>query len=109
MTFSKKKGESKIYYLKDEYLKYFDSNLYVNNKDKSSAQKYILDFKKDIIKTYNYHFYNQSELTFEFFETVYERVLLNKDNLELLINIVEKLLNNEKIVKHIHKKSLRNS
>ena len=109
LTFSKKKGETKIYYLKDEYLKYFDCNFYVNNKDKSSAQKYILDFKKDIIKTYNYHYYNQSELTFEFFELVYERVLLNKDNLELLIKVVEKLLNNENIIKHLDKKSLRNS
>ena len=81
LTFSKMNGETKMFYLKDEYMKYLDFNYYINAKDKSSAQKYILDFKKDIVKIYNYHFYNQSELTFDFFETVYEKVFLNKNNL----------------------------
>ena len=109
LTINKMNGETKMFYLKDEYLKLFDCNYFINPKDKSSAQKYILDFKKDIIKTYNYHFYNTSELLFNFFEKVYEKVLLSKNNLELIIKIIEKLFNDDKISEILDKTSIRNS
>ena len=35
----------KYFFLKDEYLKYLDCNNYIIPKEKSEAQKYILDFK----------------------------------------------------------------
>ena len=109
LTYNKKNAEKKIFYLKDEYLKFLDFNYFIVQKDKSTAQKYILDFKKDVIKTYNYYYYNHSELTFDFFKAVYERVLLSKDNLDLIIKICEKLINEEKIMKYFDKKSIRNS
>ena len=109
LTYNKMNGETKIYYLKDEYLKYIDCNNYISPLKKSEAQKYILDFKKDIIKTYNYYFYNHSQLTFEFFEKVYEKVLLNKNNLDLIIKIFEKLINKDKILEYLDKASIRNS
>ena len=109
LTYNKMSGETKLFYLKDEYLKYLDCNYFVNLTHRSGAEKYILNFKKDVIKTYNYYYYNQSELTFEFFEKVYEKVLLSKDNLDLIIRIIEKLINNERVMEHLDKKSIRNS
>ena len=109
LTYNKMNGETKLFYLKDEYLKYLDCNYFVNLTHRSGAEKYILNFKKDVIKTYNYYYYNQSELTFEFFEKVYEKVLLSKDNLDLIIRIIEKLINNERVMEHLDKKSIRNS
>ena len=109
LTHNKMDGETKIFYLKDQYLKYIDYNNYVNPKEKTTAQKYILDFKKDMVKIYNYYFYNNSELTFEFFRTVYEKVFLSKSNFELISKIFEKLLNDDKISVYLEKKSIRNS
>ena len=109
LTYNKMSGETKFFYLKDEYLKYLDCNYFVDLKNKSATEKYILNFKKDIVKTYNYYYYNHTELTFDFFEKVYEKVLLSKDNLDLIIKIIEKLLNNERVMEHLDKKSIRNS
>ena len=85
LTFNKTDKGKKMFYLKDSNLKYLDMNYYIYPKDKSNAQKYILDFKKDIIKPYNNYFYSPSQLSFDFFENVYEKVLLNKDNLILYV------------------------
>ena len=109
LTYNKMNGETKMFYLKDDYLKYFDKNYYFAFQDKSNALRYILEFKKDIIKSYNYYYYNPSELTFGFFEKVYGQILLNKNNLELMIKIVEKLLGKEKITEELDIKSVRNS
>ena len=109
LTYNKINGETKMFYLKDINLKYLDINYYFSYKDKSGAQRYILDFKKDIIKPYNNYYYNPSELTFEFYKTVYEKILLNKNNLELIIKIVKKLFSDEKITENLDTKSIRNS
>ena len=109
LTYNKMNGETKMFFLKDEYLKLIDCNDYINQKDKSEIQKYILEFKKDVVKTYNYHFYNPSELTFDFFSKVYEKVFLCKENLELIIKICDKLINIDKISEYLDKKSVRNS
>ena len=109
LTYNKMKGETKIVYLKDCYLKHLDLNYFVSSVNKSNAQKYILDFKKDVVKSYNYYYFNPSKLTFEFFEIVFEKILLNENNLELMIKIVEKLLDNKKITEELDIKSVRNS
>ena len=109
LTHSKMNGDTKMFYLKDEYLKNLDFNYYINPKDKSSAQKYILDFKKDKVKIYNYHFNQPSILSFDFFEAVYEKVFLNKNNLELIIRIIDGLLNNYNLSEYLDKESIRNS
>ena len=109
LTYNKIYNETKLFYLKDEHLKSFDLNYLINPKDKSNAEKYILDFKKDVIKTYNCYFVNHSELTFDFFHKVYEKVFLNKNNLELIIKILENLLINDKNVEKLDRKSIRNN
>ena len=106
LTFNKTNKGKKMFYLKDSNLKYLDVNYYIYSKDKSNAQKYILDFKKDIIKPYNNYFYNPSQLSFDFFENIYEKVLLNKDNLNTIIIILQKLLSNSNEIKDIN--SMRN-
>jgi hypothetical protein len=75
LTNNKIYGEKKMFGLKDDCFKFIDFNYYISPIARSSAQKYILDFKKDIVKTYNYYFYNNSELTFGFFHKVFEKVL----------------------------------
>ena len=92
LTYNKMQGETKIFYLKDNSLKYLDMNYYLSPKEKSNAQKYILEFKKDIISIYNNYYYNPSDLTFDLFEQSYEKIFLNIDNLNLLVKLVEKLL-----------------
>ena len=108
LTFNKLNGETIMFYLKDENFKFLDCNYFLLPKVKSAAQKYILDFKKDIVKTYNYHLYNYSELTFEFYLKMYEQILLNKNNLELIFQIINKLKNNEKISEFEDTKTIRN-
>ena len=107
LTYNKIYNETKLFYLKDEHLKSFDLNYLIHPQDKSDAEKYILDFKKDVIKIYNCHFMNHSELTFDFFHKVYEKVFLNKNNLELIIKIFENLLSYDKNAEKSDKKSLR--
>ena len=109
LTYNKMNGEVKLVYLRDSYLKQLDLNYYVSNKNKLNAQNYILDFKKDVVKPYNYYYFSPSKLTFEFFENVFKKILLNENNLELMIKMVEKLLDNKKITEELDIKSVRNS
>ena len=92
LTYNKMQGETKLFYLKDNCLKYLDMNYYLSPKEKSNAQKYIMEFKKDIINIYNNYYYNPSDLTFDLFEISYEKIFLNINNLNLLVKLVEKLL-----------------
>jgi len=106
LAFNKINKGKKMFYLKDSNLKYLDMNYYIYPKDKSKAQKYILDFKRDIIKPYNNYFYSPSQLSFGFFENIYEKVLLSKENLNTIIIILQKLLSNSNEIKDIN--SMRN-
>ena len=95
LTSSKMIGEKKMFYLKDSSFKYLDIYYYYSPVDKSESLKYIFDFKKDKAKTYNTYYFNPSKLTFDFFKVVHEKILLNKNNLEIIIKIIEKLFSNE--------------
>ena len=110
LTFNKMNKETKLFYLKDLNFIYLDMNYYISPKDKSNAQKYILEFKKDVIKSYNNYYFNPSKLTFDFFKKIYEKIILNKDNLELMILIIDKLLTNSdlKSIKNVLLPSLLN-
>ena len=110
LTESKMKGEKKkIFYLKDKYLYNIDFNFYINPNDKSCAQRYILNFKEDEIKLYNKYIYNTSKLTFDFYENIYNKILLNKENLILFKKIIEILNESNNDLFLINRKSLRNS
>ena len=111
LTYNKINGETKMFYLKDSILKYLDMNYYCSPIAKSNAQKYILDFKKDLIKPYNYYYFKPSELTFDLFENTYEKILLNKNNLVFMIKILENVLPHsmEHKVESLKLKSITNS
>ena len=109
LTENKMKGEKKIFYLKDKYLNNLDFNYYINPNEKSKAQRYIQNFKNDEIKSYNKHFINASKLTFDFNETIYKKILLNKENLILFQQMIEALnKSNDKLIE-FDRRSLRNS
>jgi len=101
--------KKKIYSLKDSSLKYLDMNFYFSPAVKSKAELYINDFKKDIFKLFNSYYFKPSILTCNLDNKVFENILLNKENLELLLKIVNTLLpkldkdkeNNNKIIKSI--------
>ena len=76
LTSNKKIGNKQLYYLKDSSFKYFDTSFYYSSKDCSNAQKYIYDFKKNLVKAYNTYFFQNSELTFDLYECVYEKIFL---------------------------------
>ena len=96
LTISKIYGEKKEFYLKESSLKYLDMNYYYSPTNKSKAELYISDFKKDIFKIYNSYFFPPSEFSFDFHHKVYENVLLNVENLNFFIKIIKVLLNQNK-------------
>jgi hypothetical protein len=84
--------KKKIYSLKDSSLKYLDMNFYFSPTVKSKAELYINDFKKDIFKLFNSYYFKPSILTCNLDNKVFENILLNKENLDLLLKIVNTLL-----------------
>ena len=96
LTLDKKIGNKQMFYLKDSSFHYFDTSFFYNYKDSSDAQRYIYDFKKDFVKSYNTYFFKPSELTFDLFEKVFQKILLNEKNLEFIYTIIEKVLKKEK-------------
>ena len=96
LTSSKIKGNNQLHYLKDSSFKYLDMSFYYSYKDKTKAQKYIFDFKKDFVKSFNTFFFNPSELTFGFFEKVFQKILLNENNLVFFFKILSKIFLNVK-------------
>ena len=92
LTLNKIDGQTKIFYVKDSCLNYLDLNYYISPQDKLDVHKYILKFKKNKIKPYNYYYFNPSKLTFDLFHKTYKKILLNINNLKLIIKLIEKLL-----------------
>ena len=97
ITLNKMNADTKIFFLKDSCLKYLDMNYYISPYDKSKAELYISDFKKDLVKTYNSYFFKPSKFTFDFYLKAYEPILLNVENLNFVHKILNKLLLNENI------------
>ena len=85
-------NKKKIYNLKDSSLKYLDINYYFSPVSKSKAELYINDFKKDIFKLFNSYYFKPSILTFDLDNKAFENILLNKENIELLLKILDILL-----------------
>ena len=92
LTIKKMNGEKKEFYLKDSSLKFLDMNYYYSPMNRSKAELYIIDFKKDVFKMYNSYYYKPSKFTFDFYHKVYEKILLNIENIQLFIKIIDVLL-----------------
>ena len=82
----------KIYSLKDSSLKYLDINYYFSPVEISKAELYINDFKKDIFRLFNSYYFKPSVLVYDLNNKVFENILLNKENSELILKIISELL-----------------
>ena len=82
----------KIYSLKDSSLKYLDINYYFSPVEISKAELYINDFKKDVFRLFNSYYFKPSVLAYDLNNKVFENILLNKENSELLLKIISELL-----------------
>jgi len=82
----------KIYSLKDSSLKYLDLNYYFSPVEISKAELYINDFKKDMFKLFNSYYFKSSMLAYDLNNKVFENILLNKENTELILEILSQLL-----------------
>ena len=91
-TISIDNNKKMIYNLKDSSLKYLDINYFFSPVSKSKAELYINDFKKDKFKLFNSYYFKPSILTFDLDNKTFENILLNKENIELLIKIINVLL-----------------
>ena len=94
-----------IYNLKDLNLKYLDIDYFFSPTTKSKAELYLNDFKKDKFKLFNSYYYKPSILTFDFYNKIFENILLNNENIELITKIIDILLpreNNENSVNSIN-------
>ena len=87
VTSNKMNAGIKVFFLKDSCLKYLDMNYYLSPYDKSKAELYISEFKKDLVKIYNSYFFKPSKFTFDFYLKAYESILLNKENLNFVHKI----------------------
>ena len=94
----------KIYSLKDSSLKYLDINYYFSPVEISKAEIYINDFKKDIFKLFNNYYFKPSILAYDLDNKVFENILLNKENIELILKIINQLL--PKLDKDLENKNL---
>ena len=93
LTISKNDNKNNIIYiLKDESFKYLDFDYFFSPVIKSKAELYINDFKKDIFKLFNIYYFKPSIISFYIHNKVFENILLNNENIELLIKIIEILL-----------------
>ena len=93
MTTKKIEKELQILSLKHSYLKKSDLNYFISYFNKSKAELYINDFKKDKFKLFNSYYHKPSDLTFDFKNIIYEKILLNIDNIEFLLKLLETIIN----------------
>ena len=96
LTTSKKLGNKQLFYLKDSSFNFFDTSFYYSYKDCSNAQRYIYDFKKDSVKSFNTYLFQNSELIFDLNENVFEKIFLNEKNLVIVYKIINKIFLNKK-------------
>ena len=104
LTTKKVENDCKIYSLKDSCLKYFDMNYYYSAFSKSKAELYLIDFKKNKYKLFNDYYFKPSVLTFDFYNKIYENVLLNIENIELFSKIIEIIFSTKEKESNLHDK-----
>ena len=85
------------YTLKDSGLVYFDLNYYYSPVTRSTAQKYITEFKKDKVKLYKSYYFKASNISFDFLNKIYEKIFLNVENIEFLIKIIEVMFSKDNL------------
>ena len=78
--------------IKDEYLKYLDLNYILYPVHKSTVEKYISDFKKNIVTIFNTHFYPVNKFESKLAIENYKQVYFNEGNFDFLFRFTAFIL-----------------
>ena len=81
--------------LKNEYIKQFDLDYILNLSDISSAQKYIIEFKKNEVSLLNNYFYDSFNILKKLNINCFYNFFYYNNNLQFIINLADKLISNE--------------
>lgn len=81
--------------VKDEYLKYSDISSVYNFREKSNIQKYINNFKSELISIYNTCFYPFTKYEVVSQNKIYNNFFLNQENFDIIFKLTEALLMNK--------------
>ena len=68
--------------IKDEYLEYLDLNYILYPSHKSAIEKYIQDFKKNIVSIFNVHFYPVNKYEAKLTNEDYKQIYFNEQNFD---------------------------
>ena len=78
--------------LKDELLYYLDLNYIIYPKHKSTAEKYISDFKRNQVSIFNIHFYPVNKYESKLTEENYNQLYFNEKNFDFLFQFTSFIL-----------------
>ena len=81
--------------LKNEYIKQFDLDYILNPSDISSAERYIIEFKKNEVSLLNNYFYDSFDIFKELNTNCFYNFFYYNNNLQFIINLANKLISNE--------------
>ena len=81
--------------VKDEYLKYLDISSVYDFRERSSIQKYINNFKTELISIYNPYFYPFTKYEVVSQNNIYNNFFLNQNNFDIIFKLTETLLMNK--------------
>jgi len=81
--------------IKDEYLKYLDISSVYDFRERSNIQKYINNFKTELISIYNTCFYPFTKYEVVSQNNIYNNFFLNQENFDIIFKLTEALLMNK--------------
>jgi len=81
--------------IKDEYFKYLDISSVYDFREKSNIQKYINNFKTEIISIYNTCFYPFTKYEIVSQNNIYNNFFLHQENFDTIFKLTEALLTNK--------------
>ena len=87
-------GEVK-FSLKNEYIKQFDLDYILNPSNVSSAERYIIEFKKNEVSLLNNYFYDSFEILKELNTNCFYNFFYCNNNLQFIINSADNIISNE--------------
>ena len=87
-------GEVK-FSLKIEYIKQFDLDYILNPSNISSAQRYIIEFKKNEVSLLNNYFYDSFNILKELNANCFYNFFYNNNNVQFILSLTDKLISNK--------------
>ena len=81
-----------IFSLKDEFMNYIDLNYIINPILKTKAEKYISEFKSNLVSIFNIHFYPVNKFESKLTNVIYNHLFFNKKNFDFLFQFTSFIL-----------------